>query len=528
MSLSAESIGSGPEEPSFLKEGIWLLWVRKGSVLAVVAVLVGLLLMQFSKEPKLYQSSTEILVRPLGKRPGALEIYESYANMEPARRMATSEVVRDRVEHLIGPLADSTVVAVEAPPNSNTLIFRVTAPEAETAQRTATAFGDAYLALRMEDLRADVKGAAAPLEAHIADLSQQIEAMQYRIAYAAETERPSLQTRFNALLSERQTLQSQHNDLTTPADDQVGRVLEPAKAPEAPIAPSRFKALAMALFLGGGAGVGQAILRSRLAPRVQGRSDLAAVLGAPVLAMVPNPRRKEKDTPGEWSHRSGRGQAYEMLRARITMMMASQQPGFRSLLVTSPRRDDGTISTAASLGIALSRAGKLVVLVSPAVHQPGIEAYFPGPHDSAEQPSGPLTGTHVEGLRILYGAPSGGSAPDLLEPSVMCRVIHELEAEADLVIIDAPPVLAGPETLAIAPLADAVLVVATPDRTSCADVREARSRLEHVGAQIVGAVLDGVGRAREQFERRFEHPAAGHPKADEPSRLLRDDWSLRL
>ena len=61
-------------------------------------------------------------------------------------------------------------------------------------------------------------------------------------------------------------------------------------------------------------------------------------------------------------------------------------------------------------------------------------------------------------------------------------------------IVDAPPMLATADVLAMAPLVHGVLLVADGKRTTRSDVVRSREQVEQVGARIVGAVLDNMDR----------------------------------
>jgi polysaccharide biosynthesis transport protein len=67
-----------------------------------------------------------------------------------------------------------------------------------------------------------------------------------------------------------------------------------------------------------------------------------------------------------------------------------------------------------------------------------------------------------------------------------------LREEFDFVFLAAPPVLAAADAVALASLADAAVVVASPRRTSARDLRAVRAKLSRVGFPVLGAVLHGA------------------------------------
>ena len=75
-------------------------------------------------------------------------------------------------------------------------------------------------------------------------------------------------------------------------------------------------------------------------------------------------------------------------------------------------------------------------------------------------------------------------------------MLSGLSNDADFVIINAPPVLAGADILVVAELADVLLLVVDRKRSGRLTVRAARRELGHVHEKVIGCVLDGVGRPR--------------------------------
>ncbi|MGZ5971709.1 MAG: hypothetical protein ACXWP4_28760 [Polyangiales bacterium] len=78
----------------------------------------------------------------------------------------------------------------------------------------------------------------------------------------------------------------------------------------------------------------------------------------------------------------------------------------------------------------------------------------------------------------------------------MAKLLVELEAFAEIVLLDAPGVLESADALALAPLADATLLDVDAEGVTLSDISGARYLLEQVGAHVIGAVLNNVDRAR--------------------------------
>ena len=71
------------------------------------------------------------------------------------------------------------------------------------------------------------------------------------------------------------------------------------------------------------------------------------------------------------------------------------------------------------------------------------------------------------------------------------RVLEEAADAYDIVVLDAPPVMAAGETVALAQRADAVVVVAALDRATRDSAERSRAFLAAAGAQRLGLIVMG-------------------------------------
>ena len=121
-----------------------------------------------------------------------------------------------------------------------------------------------------------------------------------------------------------------------------------------------------------------------------------------------------------------------------------------------------------------------------------------------------IQSTAVDRLFVLpAGAPSRTS--DSFHEASVRRLLGELSASFDLVIIDAPPVLATADATILASMADGVLFVARAGRTRRGAVQHAYQQLLNVGAHVIGSVLNdpqGELRSQEDYYYPYHYPEA--------------------
>jgi polysaccharide biosynthesis transport protein len=288
--------------------------------------------------------------------------------------------------------------------------------------------------------------------------------------------------------------------ITTP----TATLITPATLPTSQSSPKPRLDYAIAVLLGLSLGIGTAALRDRLSDRLRGPADLEAFTAMPLLALIPafwRARWKPAQRLVMRRHaESVVADAYRSLRARIVLAAAAS--GARTLIVTSPAREDKD-AVAANLAVALAQSGRSTVLVcadlrwGQAHRILGVEA-TEGITGVLDQQTS-LADALVPVVRCLEVLPAG--APPLDTSAVLQRpgfraMLSVLKDSADFVVITAPPVLASVDARILADVADMTLLVADARRSARAQVRTAVRELEPVRDKIAGCVFTGVGRRR--------------------------------
>jgi non-specific protein-tyrosine kinase len=96
-----------------------------------------------------------------------------------------------------------------------------------------------------------------------------------------------------------------------------------------------------------------------------------------------------------------------------------------------------------------------------------------------------------------------GSIPpnpaELLGSKKMGDIIQSLREEANIVVIDSPPLTAASDAAVVAPQIDGVILVIKPGETKQMDAKRAVEQLRHVGAKIIGVVLNEIDIKRNRY-----------------------------
>lgn len=288
-------------------------------------------------------------------------------------------------------------------------------------------------------------------------------------------------------------------------------IVEPAAVPTAPLRTPLLVNVGVGLLVGLIAGVGAALLRNSLDDTVRTGRELETAFGVPVLGAVPAGQAMRSGLPVQDEPRSPASEAVRQIRTNVAFL--SRERGQRLLVVTSALDQDGKTAVSINLALALALAGQRVVLVDADLRgrtiaeRLGLEA----PRGLAEllanhgRVEGFLQQWVGTGLEVLPSGEPPTNPSELLASARLRQIVAALRDRADVVVFDAPALLASSDAAVLCGLADGALVVVRSGRTSRPQLREALDRLNRVGATTVGFVLNFAAR---RGPHRAQHSAA--------------------
>lgn len=197
--------------------------------------------------------------------------------------------------------------------------------------------------------------------------------------------------------------------------------------------------------------------------------------------------------------RSTVAEAYRSLY--INLSFADQKQSLHKLLATSAGPDEGKSATLANLAVVAAQMGQRVVLVDCDLRRPQQHELFGLRNDkgltslvaSKEAATSALQAiADVPGLQVLPSGPLPASPSQVLAARRLDEILAELAAQADLVLLDAPPAAAVADASVLATKADGVLLVINAGQTKRDHARRAKEALDKVNAPILGVVLNNV------------------------------------
>lgn len=356
-----------------------------------------------------------------------------------------------------------------------------TASSAEGAVEGASAFTKAFVTDTVSSFNTILEAQLRPLRAQMRDTATKISQTESKLTDSSLTPSAAaaLRGELTQLRTERAVLATQLEEVTSTAGNPnlVGGFGGASEATQ------KGSSVVLNAFLGliGGLIIGAviAIVLGALRHRLNTAADVTARLGLPTLAAITSRDARRRQ---------------ESLRS-LANATALAEPGLATLAVTSANAREGKTLVASNLARHRAALGDRVILIDAnlreqphgaAARRPGLSKLLRSGGDIHDT----LVDADVPGLRIL---PSGGAGVEdpyaLFAGDRLEQVLDQARAEADLVVIDTPPVLGAAESQTICALADRTLLVVNSVDTPPKAAATARDTLARVHAPILGVVL---------------------------------------
>ncbi|MCX7971000.1 MAG: CpsD/CapB family tyrosine-protein kinase [Negativicutes bacterium] len=192
-------------------------------------------------------------------------------------------------------------------------------------------------------------------------------------------------------------------------------------------------------------------------------------------------------------------EAYRVLRTNLHYAEADRE--LKTILFTSAGPGEGKSTVSANVALAFAQDGKRVLLVDCDLRKPTVATSF----GISKSPG--LTNILVENINWrdcvartefsanLEAIPCGPIPPnpsEILGSGKMLRFIEEVKGEFDLVVFDAPPVIAVTDACVLAGKVDGVVLVLRAEVVRPEMAQKAKALLDTAKASILGAVINDI------------------------------------
>ena len=208
-------------------------------------------------------------------------------------------------------------------------------------------------------------------------------------------------------------------------------------------------------------------------------------------------------------------ESYKAFRTSINF--ACMENNYKSLVLTSSSPSEGKTSTIVNLALTMAQTGHKVLLIDGDLRRPVIAGLFgieqtPGLTDVimgnyewrnvvkniSDYMMGQMTVEEVmltPGLDNLNIITSGTHAPnpaEIIGSKSIAEFMRQVRAEYDMVLVDAPPVLAATDAALWSSQVDATVLVYQVGKIARGALKRSKMQLDAIKTNIIGVVLNGI------------------------------------
>lgn len=190
-------------------------------------------------------------------------------------------------------------------------------------------------------------------------------------------------------------------------------------------------------------------------------------------------------------------EAYRTLRTNI--QFSKSDGDLKTIMFTSSGPGEGKSTTTSNTAVAMAQSGKRVILMDCDLRKPVQHKIFTkrnkGVTNALVEEINPLDllqETEVDNLLLFPSGPIPPNPSELLGAARMQQIIESLKEHCDLLIIDAPPVVAVTDASVLAAKVDGIVLVVNAGSNRPEMVQKAKELLVKAKGHILGVVLNRV------------------------------------
>lgn len=202
--------------------------------------------------------------------------------------------------------------------------------------------------------------------------------------------------------------------------------------------------------------------------------------------------------------KSVEAESYRILRTNI--MYSSFDKKIKRILVTSSEPGEGKSTTSGNLALAFAQDEKKVILIDCDLRKPSIHKKFRISNNRGlsdviidRDKLNKCIQKRTEYLDILTAGKIPPNPSEMLGSQAMSSLLDELSNVYDVIILDSPPVLAVTDAQILSTKVDGTLLVVRAEKTKKDTVIAAKGVLDKVNANILGTVLNGGDKNKDNY-----------------------------
>jgi capsular exopolysaccharide synthesis family protein len=291
----------------------------------------------------------------------------------------------------------------------------------------------------------------------------------------------------------------------------AGALVEEAIVPVNASSPNLKFNLLVAAIMGLGGGIGLALLLGVLDNRINDVKALEKLTLTPNLAVLPKIGERDETLndqqlpvpppPLELQALHAPGDVFcesvDSLRTSLKYLYSQDDAPAKVFAITSAVSGEGKSLIATNLAASYAKSGKKTLLIEVDLRRPRLAKVFDAVGLSglveALNTGDPVRVkklTELPNLSVIFAGSISGNPVKELGSDAMVKLIAKSNADFDIVILDCPPVMGLADTIEVASLVDAMLLIVSAHNVRKHEVEHAIARLKMVDAPLLGTVFN--------------------------------------
>ncbi len=246
-------------------------------------------------------------------------------------------------------------------------------------------------------------------------------------------------------------------------------------------------------FLGLVLGVGLAMVVEYFDATVKTRNEAEAILERPVLAEIAPALPFGSENPAVFLKNPKIDESLRILRANIANVDSGE---FRTILLTGLKSSAGASYICAGLAKAFAGTGRKTLLIdsdmsnSSSDDETGLVSFI----ECEVALDDICRSTAMENLKFLPAGKIETNQSDPYGSPKMRKALDKMRACFETIVILGCPVLTQCDSLTLAPLADATLLIVEIGKTTVADLQQGKELLDKPAIRLIGSVSWKTGK----------------------------------
>ena len=209
---------------------------------------------------------------------------------------------------------------------------------------------------------------------------------------------------------------------------------------------------------------------------------------------------------------------FRTLRTNIQFMDAKKSS--KSILITSTFAGEGKSWISSNLAVSFAQTGRKVLLIDADMRKgrqytifgisprPGLSNYLSGVNISDTQVASEnimdyIQETEVENLYVMSAGNIPPNPSELLISPPMMNLLEEAKKIYDIIIIDGTPSQLVADSLILARLVDATVIITACKETKKEDLKRVITNIQNVGGKIAGIILNKIVISTKKYEQKY-------------------------